>query len=194
MRFAASALPTGRPGRILALGIAIAIPILLWFGIGAPLMQWHADRAAAIAGRRELARHMEDLLAEIPDLERRASQEPKLVGADSLLAGDSDAIAAAALQEKVQAIAAETGATVSSAEILPAQELGGYRRIGIRIALYARTWSGLVRLLQGMEQATPKMLLGELELRAMPTRAADVDTPISATVMVLAYRAATPQR
>jgi len=193
MRFAASALPTGRPGRILALGIAVAIPIVLWFGIGAPLVQWHAERAAALAERRELARHMEDLLAEIPDLQRRATQEPKLVGADSLLAGDSDAIAAAALQEKVQAIAADTGATVSSAEILPAQEFGGYRRIGLRIAVYSRVWSGLVRLLQGMQQATPKMLVGELEVRAMPTRAADVDSPISATITVLAYRAATPR-
>lgn len=192
MRFAASALPTGRPGRILALGIAVAIPVALWLGVGAPLMQWHAERAAGLAERRELAHHMEDLLAGIPDLQRRASQEASVVGADSLLAGDSDAIAAAALQEKVQAIAAQTGATISSAEILPAQDVGGYRRIGLRIAVYARVWSGLVRLLQGMEQATPKMLIGELELRAMPTRAPDVDTPISATLTVLAYRAATP--
>ena len=192
MRLAASALPTGRPGRILALGIAIAVPVALWFGVGAPLLQWHAERATALTERRELARHMEDLLAEIPDLQRRANQEPSVVGADSLLAGDSDAIAAAALQEKVQAIAAQTGATVSSAEIMPAQELGAYRRIGLRIAVYARVWSGLVGLLQGMEQATPKMLIGELELRAMPTRTPDVDTPISATVTVLAYRAATP--
>ena len=192
MRLAASALPTGRPGRILALGITVAAPIVLWLGVGAPLLQWHAERAAALTERRELARHMEELLAEIPDLQRRANQEPSVVGADSLLAGDSDAIAAAALQEKVQAIAAQTGATVSSAEIMPAQELGGYRRIGLRIAVYARLWSGLVRLLQGMEQATPKMLIGELELRAMPTRATEVDTPISATVTVLAYRTASP--
>jgi hypothetical protein len=194
MRFAVAALPTGRPGRLLALGIAIAIPLVLWFGLGAPLLQWHAERAATLVERRELARRMQDLLAEIPDLQRRASQEPKVVGADSLLAGDSDAIAAAALQEKVQAIAAETGATVSSAEILPAQELGGYRRIGLKIAVYARVWSGLVRLLQGMQQATPKMLVGELEIRAMPTRSEAVDVPVSATITVLAYRAAAPGR
>lgn len=193
MRFDTSALPTGRPGRILALGIAVAIPAVLWLGVGAPLVQWHAERGAALGERRELARHMEDLMAEIPELQRRATQEPSAVGADSLLAGDSDAIAAAALQEKVQAIAADTGATISSAEIVPAQESGSYRRIGLRIAVYARVWSSLVRLLQGMEQATPKMLIGEMELRAMPTRAADVDTPISATLTVLAYRAATPQ-
>lgn len=190
----ASPLPTGREGRVIAVGIAVVIPLVLWFGVGAPLAGWYAQRAASLAERQELARHLEQLVATIPDLQRRAAQEQSGEGTDWLLAGNTDAIAAAALQEKVQAMAGATGATIASVEILPVQELGSYRRIGLRVAVYARAWSGLAGLLQRLEQDMPKMLIAELEIRALPSRNANSDTPTSAIVTILGYRAATHER
>lgn len=183
-------LPAGRAGQVLALGIALAVPLVLWQAVAAPLLAWHAQRAEALEERRTLARHMEELVGTIPALERRARHGENSEEADLLLAGDSDAVAAAALQEKVQAIAAANGAAMTSAEMLPAQQVGGFRRIGLRVAVDARTWPGLVHLLQGLEQGTPKMLVSQLEIHSIPRRESSGDTPTTARVTILAYRAA----
>jgi hypothetical protein len=184
------ALPIDRAGRMLALGITLVVPLVLWGAVAAPLLAWHAERDAALAQRRELARHMEELVAGIPELERRASHGESNEDADLLFAGDTDAIAAAALQERVQAIAAASGAAMTSAEMLPAQQLSGVRRIGLRVAVYVRTWSGVAHLLQGLEQATPKMLVSDLEIRGMPSAETTSDTPTAVRVTILAYRPA----
>ena len=40
-------LPTGRRGRLLALGMTFAVLGALWAGVAAPLLDWHALRAIA---------------------------------------------------------------------------------------------------------------------------------------------------
>jgi hypothetical protein len=93
-------LPTGRVGRMLALGITLVLPLVLWEGVAAPLIARYAKRATVLVERRELASHMERLAAAIPELQRRANHVHNGQDAALLLNGDTDAIAAAALQEK----------------------------------------------------------------------------------------------
>src|SRR6478672_4460952 len=106
---AALDLPTGRRGQLLELGLTLAVLGGAWAGIAAPLLDWHALRA---------------------DQVRRVAA-PGRPAEGAVLDGASDALAAAALQGRLQEMAARAGAPLSSAEALPGEAAGTWRRIGV---------------------------------------------------------------
>jgi hypothetical protein len=62
-----------------------------------------------------------------------------------MLAGASDAVASAALQSRIEPMAAAAGVTIGSTEILPAETRGDDRRIGLRL-IVTGTYGSLVKL------------------------------------------------
>lgn len=186
------ALPTGRAGQWLALGLAALVLALVWAVVALPLIQWHAARAEALTERQALAARMAGLAAELPLLNRTATQAAAAgPPAGAMLDQPSDAVAGAALQQRVQDIATKAGATLSSTEALPAEATGGYRRIRLRVALTAH-WPVLVGMLQGLaEQTAPQMLVDDVQLRSAPVLLDRTDPPLDASFTVLALRAGT---
>ncbi len=186
----APALPTGRAGQWLALGLAALVATLLWAVVALPLIQWHAARNEALVERRALAGRMAGLAAELPLLNRAAAQTADAgPPAGAMLDQPSDAVAGAALQQRVQDIATKAGATLSSTEALPAEAAGAYRRIRLRLALTAH-WPVLVGMLQGLAlQTAPQMLVDDLQLRSAPVLLDRGDPPLDASFTVLALRA-----
>ncbi len=185
----ARALPTGRPGRLLALGIALLLLLALWEAIGAPLLGLYRDRARALGERRAIAVHMAGLAAQLPALRRAAAAGSVRSGPVALIAGSSDAIAGAALQERVQRMATGLGATLSSSESLPpapASAQAGYRRVGVRITVTA-PYDVMVRLLAAIEQASPSMLIDDLQLHGSRIQLLE-NAPIEGSLTVLAFR------
>jgi general secretion pathway protein M len=189
-------LPTGRTGRLLALGMTLAVLGALWVGIAAPLLAWHADRAVELENRRAVARRMAVLAEMLPELRLQAQSAaggPGRSGVEDTLEGASDAIAGAALQQRLQEMAARAGAPLSSAEALPGEPAGAYRRITVRVALSA-PWPTLVRLLQAVAQAgSPHMLVDELQLRSSPLLLRSGPRPMEASFNVIAFRTAAAQ-
>ncbi len=191
----ARALPTGRLGRLLALGIALLLLLVLWEAIGSPLTGLYRDRAQALTQRRMVAVHMAALAAQLPSLRRAAAAGGARPGPVALIAGSSDAIAAAALQEQVQQMATGLGATLSSSESLQPSDgkgrggTGGYRRVGVRIAVTA-PYDVMVRLLAAIEQASPSMLIDDLQLHGSRIQLLQ-DAPIEGSLTVLAFRRGT---
>jgi hypothetical protein len=51
-------------------------------------------------------------------------------------------------------------------EAAPAE---GYRRIGLRVAITG-SWEALLELLRSLDQATPRMLIDDLQMRILQTR------------------------
>ena len=183
-------LPTGRAGRVLALGLAILALLLLWEAVGVPLRGWYDDRADALAGRIALAARMQTLAAQLPALRRAAAAGAAHAGPAALIEGSSDAIAGAALQERVQQMAASLGATLSSTESLPASQAGAYRRVGVRIAVTA-PFEVMVRLIAAIEQASPTMLIDDLQLHGSRIQM-QAAAPLEGALTVLAFRQGGP--
>lgn len=181
------ALPEGRRGRLLALALTVTLLAALWAGCVLPLIEWHAAGADALAQRRALLQRMTALVATLPDLQRLSSGDH--APAAALVEGASDAIAGAALQSMVQRMATTAGAELSSMEMLPAEQTGVYRRIGLRVATTAQ-WPVLVELLRAIEQGAPRMLIDDLQLRAPPVELRPASAPISASFTIVAFRAA----
>jgi hypothetical protein len=180
-------LPTGRTGSALALGLLGGVLALGWFAGAAPLLDLHAEQAAALTQRRLLSQRLEGLTATLPALQRAAAA-PVLDGAaGTLLEGGTDAIAGAALQALVRDMAGRVGATLFSVETLPAAPDGSYRRIGLRLALNA-PWPVLVQLLHAIRQARPRMVVDDLELHQTQVQLGEQEALLNAAFTVHAFR------
>ena len=119
----------------------------------------------------------------------RARTEAEGGGAPpALLEGASDPLAGAVLQGQVQEMASRAGASLASAELLPAEAAGRYRRIGLRVAVNG-SWPAIVTLLRAVNEATPRMLVVELQVRDAPSIAPGAERPVAAGLTVIAFRA-----
>jgi general secretion pathway protein M len=180
-------LPEGPRGRVLALALTVTVLVGLWVGGVQPLMDWQAERTEALARRTELLRHMTATAALLPELRRQLPDEHTTV--EEWVAGDSDAVAGATLQTMVQDMATAAGAELSSMEVLPVEPRGAYRRLGLRVET-AAPWPVLIELQRAIAQATPRMLIDDLRLRTQTSVSRTASTPVSASFIVVAFRAA----
>ena len=105
-----------------------------------------------------------------------------------MLAGATDAVAGASLQQAVQDIASHAGATVLSAEMLPPTAAGSYRRIGVHMAV-SGSWPEFTRLLATALQATPRMLVDNVQLRQTLALGARNAHPMQASLTFIAFSA-----
>jgi hypothetical protein len=191
--------PEGRRGQILAVALVFVLAAFLWLAVAAPLVGWYEARSEALANRRALLDHMAARAQELPALRRlaamrRAGSAPTA----TLLAGDSDAIAAATLQGVIQDMAATAGATLSSEEVLPAVQQGAFRQIGLRIALSGR-WPVLISLLRAIDESDLRLLVDDLEFHAVADAVpgdgvANGHAALAASFVVMAFRAASANR
>ena len=147
----AAALPSGRQGRVLALGLLVLAAIVLWLGMAAPLMDLYDAETAKLAQRSALAARMTVLAAELPELQTRAAAVPANNGT-ATFDGATDALA---------------GATLSSTETLTAEPAGPYRRIGVKLSISAPL-PVLAQLLAQIEQSRPPMLIDDLQIHGSP--------------------------
>ena len=178
-------LPTGGRGQALAALLLILVAVAAWQAVAAPLLDLHADRAGVLAQREALARRMAQLAAELPNMGGQVAAGPAPA---ALLDGTSDAVAGATLQQLVQDMARNAGATLGSTEALLAEPAGRYRRIAVRVTLTA-PWPALVRLLQSIGGASPAVLVDDLQLRGVRGTGAAEELPMDAVFTVLGFQA-----
>jgi general secretion pathway protein M len=183
-------LPTGRAGQLLALGLTLLVLAVFWLGVVAPLIEWHGERAAALAQQGALAVRMEALAAALPNLqEQTKAVAVSGAGEAALLDGDSDTTASASLQERLQAMFMKKGVELHSVETLPGEEAGAYRRIGLRVAFDA-AWPVLMDLLKDLHLATPALLVDDLQVRPALHRISTVPGSFDVTCAIFAFRTA----
>ena len=184
-------LPTGRPGQALAVALTLAVLLLAWEVLVSPLLGFYEGRADDLAAAQSRVSHAEALVVNLPAL-RAEARRVKGSGpaSSSLLDGATDAVAAAALQGKVQDLAAATGTNLSSTEALTAKQQGRYRRISLRVSLSA-TLPILVHMIQSIEGGSPRMLVDDLQLHTSPILMAasrDISPALDASMTVIAFR------
>jgi general secretion pathway protein M len=163
-------MPTGRQGRIIALGLVFIALAGVYLLVVSPLLDFYADRAAVIENRRILLPRLSAAADELPGLRAQVEQLRAAAGTRKLtLEGTSDAIAAAALQSRIEELATSVGATIGSTESLPAEARSGYRRIGLRYVL-SGPYETLVRFLAKLEAATPPLVIDNLHIHGVLRR------------------------
>ncbi|HUC16836.1 MAG TPA: type II secretion system protein GspM [Acetobacteraceae bacterium] len=159
-------LPEGRRGAALALGLLAIALVMLWAGIVAPLTDWYEARARALGQQRAFAAHMAAIAGALPAMRVAMARAGHGASEGALLAGSSDAIAAAALQSSVEGIARSVGADLTSIAILPGEPAGTWRRIGLRVEAQG-TFAVMVGFLEAVLSGTPPMLVDDLSLSSL---------------------------
>lgn len=185
----AIALPTGRNGRILAAGLLALAAVLGYLAFVSPVVGWYEARAQRLQTLRERGAREAALIDMLPTLRREAADAAK-TPTHSVLAGSTDAIAGAALQEQVQTMASAVNAQLTSAETLPAEQVGVYRRIGVRVEVNAQL-PVIVELLKAVEEAEPSMMVDDIRLTATPVGPLNVPLPLDAAFTIYAFRVGT---
>jgi general secretion pathway protein M len=185
-------LPNGRTGQLLAVAITLIAVLLVWEAVAAPLIDWYDERADAVATQREIAARMQMTVRALPALEREVARS-RAAGppVSALLSGNSDAVAAASLQGRIQDMATEVGTALSSTEALPARQQGAYRRVALRVSFNA-SLPVLVHLLQTIESSAPRMLVDDMQLHTSPilvAQAHQTSPPLDVSLTVVGFRA-----
>jgi general secretion pathway protein M len=185
-------LPKGRAGQALAVGLVIALAVLVWLGAVAPLLAWYADRQETLRQQTARVASMERLVASLPGLRQETQRKASAaVPKTALLDGATDAVAAAALQSRLDELAGQAGLHIGSTEVLPAAPAGDWRAISVRVSVTA-AYPQLVGLLQAIAEAATPMLVDDLQLRGGP-RDVKPGFPVQANFSVTAYRAGKDQ-
>jgi general secretion pathway protein M len=184
----AGALPEGRTGQILAAALALAALAALWLGAVAPAWGWFGARQEQLAAARLELAHLIMLRTSLPDLRRAVAGSAAPAAAAMLLAGDSDAIAAANLQSAVQGLATTSGLSLDSVAMVPEEPVGALRKIGVAVSL-TTTWPALVALLGAIDTAQPRMITDDLVVTASTPTDPRQDVPLEASFTVSAFRA-----
>jgi len=107
------------------------------------------ERAAAM--RPALAKHIEDFEKD------RASQ-------GYFLAGSTDALAAAGLQDQVQALVTENGGAVQSMQSMPGVDEQGLTRITLRVQMTGTTET-LLDVLYALESGSPILFIDDVDVQ-----------------------------
>jgi hypothetical protein len=185
----APALPTGRRGQYLAAGLAVLSLVVVWLGVVAPVLDFYGTRQDEVDALRARAAREAALVAALPRLAKEAALVSR-TPTRAVLPGNSDAIAGATLQEQVQTMAAGANAQLTSIETLPGEQVGSYRRIGVRVELSAQL-AVVIHLLAAIEEAQPSMLLDDLRLTGTPVGPQNAQLPLDSAFTVYAFRVGT---
>ncbi len=166
------ALPTGRKGQLLALAMTVVAVALFWWGAVQPLSDWYTEQAEIQAQQEQLAFRLALVASALPNLraQKANAPAPDAMPADVLLQGETDEIAAANLQERLQALAVSTRSSLNSVENLPVERQTGEsttsdRAIRLRVTLVTQG-ANFISLLDAIEKGPPLMLVDDVRLTA----------------------------
>ncbi len=156
--------------RVAAVGILLAILLAIYGVLVSPLIAAYSQVNGDIEQSTELLARYQRVTAQYPDLKRLLDR----VNADHTasgvyLPGDTDALAAARLQEIVNSRVESNGAQVRSVQILPTKEDGDFRRVGVRVQLTA-TIAAVARILYAFEAGGTFLFVDNLSVSNRKSR------------------------
>jgi general secretion pathway protein M len=158
-------LPTGARGKALAIALCVLVIAATYLVIVSPLIALYDANAEQLQGRQELAQRLQRSAKALPTLRNEAdAAQDQTSDADLLLDGDSDSVAAAALQSNVKDLVESAGAQLISSEVLPSDKRETLQRVGIHVS-FTGNLTLLTTVLQGFQLAHPVILVDNVDIQ-----------------------------
>ncbi|NIM27190.1 MAG: hypothetical protein GTO67_14695 [Gammaproteobacteria bacterium] len=152
--------------RLLAVGLLLLLAAVVVRLIAVPIASSYLENREAIIQMQETIARYSKLSTQVDTL-RLAVRE--LQDADELdryvLAQESEALAAAALQERVKAVVTSSGGTLSSTQVLPADVVSGFKRIVVSVRMGVSI-DALQRVLYALENDLPYLIADDIVILA----------------------------
>jgi general secretion pathway protein M len=152
--------------RIVALGLLLALIFAVVFWVALPLWESYSD-AEARASELEMALRKLNAAGQDPAALENELQKlkSKRAAAPGLLAGPSDALASAELQNRLKTATEAARGTFRSAQTLPVRDEGPYRRVAVRAQMSVKL-AALVLILHDLESSSPYLFIDQVSVRA----------------------------
>jgi general secretion pathway protein M len=177
--------PSPPLARALALAILGALLFLGYFlGVQPLIDTYRAESGKAAQLELQVARY--ETVARQQSARRTelaALKQQQQVARSGALEGSNETLVAAQIQNRIKALVASGQGELVSTEILPAQEDGNFRRIGVRSQL-SITMAGALQVFHGLEAQSPLLFLDNVELHAQAEirrRVVSTQTPYAVT-------------
>ena len=156
--------------RATALGLLVAVLVILYSLVFGPLFTAYGELNGAIGQSADLLNRYQRIIAQQPTLKALLEQvNESHTESGVYVPGNTDALAAARLQEIVNSRVESNGAQVRSVQILPAREDGDFRRVGVRIQMTASIAS-IARILYAFEAGDTYLFIDNLEISNRQSR------------------------
>jgi general secretion pathway protein M len=162
--------PGGIRGKLLALGLLAALLLAGWGVIVEPLYERFATHDDSIARSATLLESYQRLIAATPTLRAQLAElDTRQAGSGDIIAAASDTLAAASLQQRLQASFDRHGAVARSVQALPAVAAGELMAITVR-AQFTAEGDALARILYELETGRPVLFVDSLDIRRKQSR------------------------
>src|SRR4029079_10589319 len=174
--------------RFAAIGLLLLALVLVHAFIVQPLAtSWH-DAVDSIEDARALAaRYARTAAARSQYEEQAAALRAEKPNSQWFLMGETDALAAAAMQDRINSLTQAAGAEIRSIQTVPAVNEDGLRRIGATVELAAKT-AALLRVAYGIESGTPYLFINTAEAVADPSQGSIEDPMLIVRLEISGYR------
>lgn len=156
--------------RLVALLLLVLVMTAGYVFLVEPIVAAYADIDQAIADTRERAEHFERLgetrpalAAQMAELDRRQTSQ------GYYLSGGTDALTAAALQDRLKQVVEANGATIRSIQPLLGADEQGFRRVTVRVRMTATTAS-LFRSIYALEAGAPLVFIENIDIQSRLAR------------------------
>ncbi|WP_340116982.1 type II secretion system protein GspM [Pelagibius sp. 7325] len=150
--------------RIGAVALLLAVPLLCYAAVVAPLASHRASLDEDLARLEDSLARYKAFAAERPRLaEALAAAEAAEPDTGLYLEGASDALAAARLQDLLNAIVERNGGRLDSVRVLPSASEAGYRRVAVEVFLEGRL-EALRDILYSVETEKPFLFVRNLDI------------------------------
>lgn len=158
-------LTTPLVGRLVAILLLVAVLAAAYLHVVEPTIAAYAEIDDRLDETRKLIEHFERLALRAPYYaERLDAMERRQQAEGYYLAGDTDALVAASLQERLRRAIEDNGGLLQSLQPMSGIEEGGFRRIAVR-AMLTGTTETLVRALRDIEAGAPILFVDNVEIR-----------------------------
>ena len=152
--------------RLAALLLLIVALGVIYVFVLEPIIVGYGDTDRQIADVREQLSRYQRLAAQLPALEDRLRQSEAAAATDAYyLSGGTDALAAAGLQDQVNALVQGKGGTLRSIQPMPGTDEQGFRRITLRVQMTASN-EALFEILYSLESGTPILFVENLDIQS----------------------------
>ena len=150
--------------RATAFGILAGVLMVIYAVLIGPLVAAYSEVNGTIAQSSELLVRYQQVIGQHSALKVRLDKvNTTHIQSGFYVPGDTDALAAARLQEIVNARVESNGAQVRSVQILPAKEDGDFRRVGVRIQMTASI-GAIARILYAFEAGDTYLFVNNLDV------------------------------
>lgn len=157
-------------GRVAAVLLLILVLGAAYIFLLEPIVLGYRQVDRQIEETREQLMHYQRLAAMRPALERQMKQSTAGATTESYyLSGGTDAVTAAGLQDRLNALVQERGGSLRSIQPMPGTDEQGFRRITLRVQMTA-TNEALFEILYALEAGIPILFIENLDIRSRVIR------------------------